>query len=508
PPPPPPRDSDNALASSSRALRERAEAIDEESAAQSSENIGTLSSESAQEMLHELRVHQIELELQNEELRRRQVELEALQDRYFNLYEFAPVGYCSMSAKGLILKANLAATTMLGVVRVKLVGQRISRFIRREDQDVFYSNRKQLLESGKPQTFELRMVKYDGTPFWAHLEANASPVADGSPELRFVLTDITKRKQTESALHESEARSRDFSRSASDWFWETDAKYRFCYFSDNFEAVYGLAPGRLLGKSRTSLLEGDALNPPAMIEAHVAQLDARVPFRNFEYQIRVGDGDIRWVEVSGVPYFDVDSHFCGYRGIGNIITVRKHAEEMLVESAEELRRANENFKLAERAAKAGAYSWNFKTGETKWSAEFFRLFGLDVSNNKASYQTFKAALHPEDLQKAEMEVAAAIRDRKPFVQEYRVVLPGGGTRWIAGHGELVCDDAGQPQSLTGFCIDITKSKEVEEALHESERFARTTVDALTANLAGLDEKGTIIAVNRGWHPLGNIGRAR
>ena len=279
------------------------------------------------------------------------------------------MGYCSMSAKGLILKANLTATTMLGVVRSKLVGQRISRFIRREDQDIFYRNRKLLLESGKPQTFELRMVKYDGTPFWAHLEANASPVADGPPELRFVLTDITE---------------------------------------------------------------------------------------------------------------------------------RKHAEKELIESAEELRSANENIKLAERAAKAGAYSWNFKTGETKWSAEFFRLFGLDVSNNKASYQTFKAALHPEDLQKAEMEVAAAIRDRKPFVQEYRVVLPGGGTRWIAGHGELVCDDAGQPQSLTGFCIDITKSKEVEEALHESERFARTTVDALTANLAVLDEKGTIIAVNRSW----------
>ena len=90
---PPPPDSDGALASRSRALRERAEAVSEKSAAQLSENIESLSSEATRQLLHDLRVHQIELELQNEDLRRSQLELDAERSRYFDLYELAPVGY-------------------------------------------------------------------------------------------------------------------------------------------------------------------------------------------------------------------------------------------------------------------------------------------------------------------------------------------------------------------------------------------------------------------------------
>jgi CHASE1-domain containing sensor protein len=117
-------------------------------------------------------------------------------------------------------------------------------------------------------------------------------------------------QQMTAQLRQDQVRASDFSRSASDWFWETDAEHRFCYFSDNFEAVYGLAPGRLLGKSRKELLALDALNPAEAIAAHVAKLDTHVPFKNFEYRIRIGADAIRWIMVSGLPHVDADGPFC------------------------------------------------------------------------------------------------------------------------------------------------------------------------------------------------------
>ena len=169
----------------------------EEKAAKMTENQEALSPEETRQMLHELRVHQIELEMQNEELRRAQAELDAARARYFDLYDLAPVGYCTLSEKGLILEANLTAATLLGVARGALVKQPISRFILKEDQDIYYLHRKQLFETGEPQACELRMVKKDGTAFWAHLAATVAQDADGAPVCRVVMSDITERKRTE-----------------------------------------------------------------------------------------------------------------------------------------------------------------------------------------------------------------------------------------------------------------------------------------------------------------------
>ena len=112
---------------------------------------GGASPEETRRALHELQVHQIELEMQNEELRRTQEELEASRARYFDLYDLAPVGYFTLSEQGLILEANLTAARLLGVARGALVKQPLSRFILPEDQDIYYLHRKELLETGAPR---------------------------------------------------------------------------------------------------------------------------------------------------------------------------------------------------------------------------------------------------------------------------------------------------------------------------------------------------------------------
>ena len=181
-------------------LRQKAEEIARSNATQSLQDQEALLPTEMRRTFHELQVHQIELEMQNEELRRAQEELDAARARYFDLYDLAPVGYCTLSEKGLILEANLTAATRLGVTRYDLVKQPISRFIFKDDQDIWQRRREDLFETGEPQACELRMVKMDGTVFWAHWEATPARDADGVYFCRVALSDITERKRMEAAL--------------------------------------------------------------------------------------------------------------------------------------------------------------------------------------------------------------------------------------------------------------------------------------------------------------------
>jgi PAS domain S-box-containing protein len=185
-------------------LRSRAEEIAKgQEFAPLPENLGLMSPEEAQKLIHELRVHQIELKMQNDELRRTQAELDATRQRYFDLYNLAPVGYFVLSHDGRILETNLTGANLLGVVRGQLIKQPITRFIFEEDQDVYYLHRRQLLTTGKTSTCELRMVKTDGTTFWVRLTATTQDPStsvdhgtDGVPLSRVVLTDISEQKPT------------------------------------------------------------------------------------------------------------------------------------------------------------------------------------------------------------------------------------------------------------------------------------------------------------------------
>ena len=184
---------DRAALSPASALHLRAESRAAENAARSPQSPEAQSPEEMRRLLHELAVHQIELETQNSELCRVQQEMEAAQAHYLDLYDLAPVGYCTISEAGVVLKANIAAAGMFGVARGSLVGSPMTRLIFKEDQDKYYLQRKVLLETGKTRAFELRLAKTDGTPLWAQLGLSKARGADGAPELRVVLVDIHER---------------------------------------------------------------------------------------------------------------------------------------------------------------------------------------------------------------------------------------------------------------------------------------------------------------------------
>ncbi|MFB1498406.1 EAL domain-containing protein, partial [Thiocapsa sp. N5-Cardenillas] len=187
-----------------RALRRQAEARIGKDATHSSTDLAALTPAEIRRTLHELQVHQIELTMQNEELRRVQAEIDAVRARYFDLYDLAPVGYCTLSERGLILEANLTAASLLEMPKSALIKQPFSRFIVKDDQDLYYLQRKRLFETGEPRECDLRLVKPDDARVWVHLTATASQAEDGAPVCRLAISDITGHKRAGEELKEIE----------------------------------------------------------------------------------------------------------------------------------------------------------------------------------------------------------------------------------------------------------------------------------------------------------------
>jgi PAS domain S-box-containing protein len=160
--------------------------------------------EDVENLIQELRVHQIELEMQNEELRNAQAELAESRDRYFDLYDLAPVGYFTLDEKGLILEMNLAGADLLGSDRAALINQRFSRFVSPGSQDAFYSHWKQSLRNDRKQICELELKRKSGQAFYAQLQSvSVKENAGNAGRLRTAVVDITARKRAEKALLEA-----------------------------------------------------------------------------------------------------------------------------------------------------------------------------------------------------------------------------------------------------------------------------------------------------------------
>lgn len=152
-------------------------------------------------LIHELDVHQIELQIQDEQLRNNQVEIEALLLKYYDLYILAPVGYFTFDRNDLILEANTIGINLLGAEKRNLNKKKFSHFISPDSQDDYYFHKQRVFETGNKQACELKLIKRDGTPFYGHVESVAVQNTEGSYEqIRSALVDISARKQAEQEL--------------------------------------------------------------------------------------------------------------------------------------------------------------------------------------------------------------------------------------------------------------------------------------------------------------------
>ncbi|MEI7988883.1 MAG: PAS domain S-box protein, partial [Chloroflexota bacterium] len=294
-------------------------------------------------MVYELEVHQIELEIQNEELRKTQSDIETVSRRYVDLFDFAPVGYLTLSELDIILKANFKAAKMLGLVRSHLVNRRLAEFIFPADQDMVSLHRQTLFASGTPQAYELRMMKNDGSVFWVDMEANlVQDVGRSVLDYQITLNDITERKQVEQALRETEQHYRSLLDNMADGVYRSTPQGKFVSVNQAMVKMFGYASQEeMLALDIKKELYFSSEERANIILQTNQQQGAIESFR-----MRRKDGSEIWVEDNAQYVFDGQGKVLFHEGILRDITERKQAEEDLRQSEKRFRLLVDNAPLA------------------------------------------------------------------------------------------------------------------------------------------------------------------
>lgn len=203
-------------------------------------------------LVHELQVHQTELEMQNDELRRAQIALEASRASYADLYDQAPAAYFTINAKGLIAQANLTAAGLLGVARSELLRQPLSQFIAPEDQDAYYLMLKQAQATHETQTLELRLLKADKQPLWTRWMIHATQNETGATELRAVITDCSAYR----IAQERQQLAASVFAHAREGIMITDTSGHIVEVNEAFTRITGFSHQEALGKTPRMLSSG------------------------------------------------------------------------------------------------------------------------------------------------------------------------------------------------------------------------------------------------------------
>ncbi len=436
--------------------------------------------------LHELQVHQIELELQNEELRRSQVALDAMQARYFDLYDLAPVGYCTLNEHGLIVEANLTATTLLGVPRGAMVKQPISRFIHSDDKDLYYMHRKRLLDTEDPQAWDMRMLKGDGTAFWGHLAATVAQDTAGTDVVRIMLSDVTERIRVE--------RAQAFLARA-DWltsdegFFQALARFLADDLGMDYVCIDRLAGDCLAAETLAIWFDGH-------FEDNVSYTLKDTPCGDvvgktlccFPSGVRhLFPKDQVLQDMAAESYLGATLWGSDGRPIGLIALIGRHsvadpdsvkttldlvavraAAELEHHQAEETLRASERMLQDSQAvAHIGSYitelnATEFATNMWKASPEIYKIFGIDKSYPH-TLDGWAGFIHPDSRDELLAYHKQVVDERKRFDLQYKIIrINDGEERWVQGTGEIEYDEHSIPIRMLGTIQDITERKLVEE----------------------------------------------
>ena len=460
-------------------LRARAEETARKRLAQSPNGLETFSYEETLQMLYELRVHQIELEMQNEELRRAQAELDKTRARYFDLYDLAPVGYCTLSEQNLILEANLTASTLLGVARGALKQQPISRFILKEDQDIYYQYRRRLVDTNKPQTCELRMMNQDGMSFWVHLAATTAQGDDGLPVSRVIISDITERRKAEEALDRvnTEAEKERFRMEAVMEVLPTgvaivDADGTTVRTNREYERIWAgpRPPTRSIedfavfkgwwADTGKPLAPEEWASPRAMHEGKsvVGQL----------LEIQRFDGSRAFVINSASPVKDADGNI-----IGSAVTI--HDITDLRKTQEALRESDRLYRAIGEAIDYGVWICDVNGRNIYASESFLKLIGL--TQEQCSDFGWGNALHPDDVVQTMAAWKECVQTGNNWDIEHR--FRGVDEEWhhVLARGVPVKDEQGKITCWAGINLDINQLKHAEEVLQKNEERLRLALKA-------------------------------
>ena len=270
----------------------------------------------SQRLIHELEVHQIELEMQNAELLKSREEAETASAKYSDLYDFAPLGYFTLDKDGVIRAANLTGATLLGIERARLIGRRFDSFLSPEVRPSFIPFLGKVVARPTKETCEVSLQRKENTPLFVQIEAVAE--ASGQ-ECRIALIEITERKRAE----EAQARLAALVESSDDAIIAKDLNGIILSWNRASEHLFGYRPDEVIGKSIALLI------PPELQEEEeqiLRRLSAGERIEHIDTVRLTRDGRRVEVSVTASPIRDSQGRIIGASKIARDITGRKRAE--------------------------------------------------------------------------------------------------------------------------------------------------------------------------------------
>lgn len=421
----------------------------------------------AMALVHELQVHQIELEMQNEELKRATLETEGALTKYSDLYDFAPIGLFTIDQLGLIREANLMGAKLLGVERRNLVKRHFRLFVAPKDRPSFDDFWKSALETTIKQTCELNLLR-DGEPtIYAHIEGMAADDESlNGRQCRVVVLDITDRKKAEMARQESEERYRDFFRTSRDCVFITSVEGRWVDLNDAAVQFFGF-------DNREDLLKvkiRDLYVNPDERTRHIQTINENGYVQEYPATLRKKDGTSIDTLITSVAGKDSTGRIIGYRGTIRDVTDRKRAEDALRESHQIL---------------DGII--NAMPVRVFWKDRNLVYLGCNATFARdAGFADPKDIVGKDDYQMAWRDQAELYRadDRqviesgcpKLLIEEPQTT-PEGNTIVLLTSKIPLRSSKGEILGVLGTYMDITERKRIEKALRESEERFRTLFES-------------------------------
>lgn len=269
-------------------------------------------------LLHELQVHQIELEMQNESLRLSQIELEASRDRFLNSYEMAPVGFVTLNRQGMIIAANLTCAALLQEERLTLLRRRFDTQLVRQDVERWNRHLTEVWNGKQMSSAEVRLKRSDGSTIPVLLSIIGVP-EEASPVVHIAITDITERIKAESLLRESKKLAQDIIDGSSSMIYALDNSGNFTLANKKLLALFNVNREQLIGRARETVL------PEAVARVHrdhdLTVLRTGVPVEFEEINLEA-DGEHVYLSQKG-PLFDEKGGVIGIFGFSTDITEYK-----------------------------------------------------------------------------------------------------------------------------------------------------------------------------------------
>lgn len=434
------------------------------------------------QLLHELQVHQVELETQNRELREAQLLLEGSRDRYADLYDFAPVGYVTFDDKGVIREINLTAAGMLGVDRTRLLGVPFHLHVAREDLAHFRAHLNRHENPEERVATELRLARKDGVTLPIVMQSVLAYDTEKKTHLcRAALTDVTARRQAEQALQSSEERYRLLAEHADDFVCLNDTHGSRLYISPSFFRRTGWTPEEVQASDwRTRLHPDDLTLVERAREANLAGEATTI-----EHRIKCRDGSWLWVEARCKPIADASGIIVRLVLWSREITERKRA-------AEALERKQSELEEAQRIGLIGNWHWDARTDVTTGSDQLLRIYGLNPGTQPMpDFREQRGRLYPAAAwERLNAAVQATMQTGDGFELTLEAIR-NGAPIWVRSRSEAVRDGTGRIIGLRGTVQDVTERMELERQLLEISEVERRTIghelhDSLGQRLTALE----------------------